>query len=82
MEIINIKYNVPKQLDTIMELCLNNTYVIYNGQRYRQIEGDPMGSSLSPVTAKLNVDEFEQQALRSTRLKPSLWLTIRYHQIR
>lgn len=33
-----------------------------------------MGSPLSPVVADIFMEEFEQKALESTRLKPKLWL--------
>ncbi|XP_074038819.1 uncharacterized protein [Leptinotarsa decemlineata] len=37
------------------------------------VEGAPMGSSLSPVIANLFMMHFEKEALNNARLKPTMW---------
>lgn len=54
--------------------CLKNTYFIHNEQRYKQVEGAPMGSPLSPVIANLFMENLEEKALDTAAFKPKLWL--------
>ena len=49
---------------------------MYNDVIYKQIFGCPMGSSLSPIIANIDMEEIEQTAL-TTYLKPQL-LWVRY----
>lgn len=49
LEVIKQRCNPGEDIMTLIQHCLSNTYFIYNGQRYRQMEGAPMGSPLSPV---------------------------------
>ncbi|KAM3823585.1 uncharacterized protein M6D78_018813 [Vipera latastei] len=71
---IQNKYNPPKHILDLTNHCLSNTYFIYNGQRYKQMEGAPMGSPLSPVIANLYMEHFETLALEKSNHKPKLWL--------
>lgn len=59
-----------------MELTrhLNNKYFKYKDQRYKQIEGAPMGSPLLPVTANLFMEEFQTKTIESAENKLILWL--------
>ncbi|XP_074035217.1 uncharacterized protein [Leptinotarsa decemlineata] len=74
LEIIKKKYKPEEHIITLAEHCIKNTYFIYNDQRYRQIEGAPMGSPLSPVVANLFMEEIETEAIATSPLKPKLWL--------
>ena len=53
---------------------MHSTHFIYAGEFYKQTDGAPMGSPLSSVIANLFMEQFEEQALGSATLKPSLWL--------
>ena len=64
-------------IDNIMELtafCINTTTFQLNDSYYQQKDGMAMGSPLSPVMANIYMEHFEEQALNSVPLKPSLWL--------
>ncbi|XP_072384331.1 uncharacterized protein [Diabrotica undecimpunctata] len=74
LEIIRRKYPVPQDTLNLTRHCLNNTYFIYGDQRYKQVEGAPMGSPLSPVIANLFMQDIEKRAIRTAEYKPKLWL--------
>ena len=64
-------------IDNLMEMltfCVETTYFGMGSDIYRQEEGLAMGSPLSPVLANLYMGYFEEMALGSTSLKPSMWL--------
>uniref|UniRef100_UPI001AE043E5 reverse transcriptase domain-containing protein n=1 Tax=Chryseobacterium sp. RR2-3-20 TaxID=2787626 RepID=UPI001AE043E5 len=58
----------------LLKHCLKNTYFIYEGQQYKQLEGAPMGSRLSPPFANMFMTSFETKALDTAVEKPTLWL--------
>ena len=63
-------------IDNLMEMltfCVETTYFRMESDMYRQ-EGLAMGSPLSPVLANIYMEYFEEMALGSTSLKPSMWL--------
>ena len=63
-------------IDNLIEmltLCAETTYFGMGSDIYRQ-EGLAMGSPLSPVLANIYMEYFEEMALGSTSLKPSMWL--------
>ena len=64
-------------IDNLMEMltfCVETTYFGMGSDIYRQEEGLAMGSPLSPVLANIYMEYFEEMALGSTSLKPSMWL--------
>ena len=64
-------------IDNVMEMltfCVETTYFGMGSDIYRQEEGLAMGSPVSPVLANLYMEYFEEMALGSTSLKPSIWL--------
>ena len=64
-------------IDNLMEMltfCVKTTYFGMGSDIYRQEEGLAMGSPLSPVLANIYMEYFEEMALGSTPLKPSIWL--------
>lgn len=74
VDIIKQKCEVTPDILQLIKHCLTNTYFIYDGERYRQTEGAPMGSPLSPVVANIFMDHFEVKALSSAPLKPRKWV--------
>ena len=63
---------------TLLEFCLKNTYFLFQGKYYEQVQGAAMGSPISPLIANLFMDEFEVKALSSFPHPPSLWLRFVY----
>ena len=64
----------PDQVCSLLELCLNTTYFVYNGRFYRQRHGCAMGSPVSSIVVNLFMEHFERQALDSyTGTPPTHW---------
>ena len=63
-----------QQITTLLEFCLTNTYFLFQGKYYEQVQGAAMGSPISPLIANLFMDEFEVKALCTSPHPPSLWL--------
>ena len=55
------KLNVDQICD-LLEFVLNTTYFVFNGVRYKQKRGSPMGSPVSPIVANLFMEDFEERA--------------------
>ena len=51
---------------TLLEICLNTTYLSYNGVFYKQKKGAAMRSPVSPTGANLYMEHFEESDQRST----------------
>ncbi len=64
----------PTQSTISYNLSMEVTYFAIEGKLYEQIEGDPMGSPLSPVIADIYMEFFESTAIRTASLQSSLWL--------
>ena len=56
-----------------LEFCLKNTFFIFQGRYYEQVEGAAIGSPISPIVANLYMEAFEKQALNTAPHLPSLW---------
>ena len=63
-----------QQIVTLLEFCLKNTYFLFQGKFYEQVQGAAMGSSISTLIANLFMEEFEVKALSSCPHPPTLWL--------
>ena len=63
-----------QQIVILLELCLKNTYFLFQGKFYKQVQGAAIGSPISPLIANLFMEEFEVKALSSCPHPPSLWL--------
>ena len=62
------------QITSLLEFCHNNTYFLFWGKYYEQVQGAAIGSPISPLIANIFMEEFEVKALSSTPNPPSLWL--------
>ena len=49
----------------LLEFFLKNTYFLFQGRYYEQLEGAAMGSPISAIVANLNMEDFEAKALRT-----------------
>ena len=63
-----------QQITTLLEFCLANTYFLFQGKYYEQVQGAAMGSPISPLIANLFMKEFEVKALNTCHHPPSLCL--------
>ena len=57
----------------LLEFCLRNTYFLFQGRYHEQMEGAAMGSPLSPIVAKLYMENFEAKGFSTSPHHPSLW---------
>ena len=48
---------------SLLEICLEATYLAFEGKVYQQIHGTAMGSPVFVVVANLVMEDVEQQAL-------------------
>ena len=62
------------QITSLLEFCLTQTYVLFQGKYYQQTQGAAMGSPISPLIANIFMEEFEVKALQSCPNPPSMWL--------
>ena len=62
-----------KHIMDLLKFCLRSTYFTYRGKFYEQVEGDAMGSPISPIVANLYMESFELRALQSSPNPPSMW---------
>ena len=53
------------QITSLLEFCLTNTYILFQGKYYEQVQGAAMGSPIIPLIANIFMEEFEVKALRS-----------------
>ncbi|GJQ67092.1 hypothetical protein Trydic_g8033 [Trypoxylus dichotomus] len=74
IDIIRNKHQVENHLINLIEHCLKNTYLTYNGQRCRQTEGMQMISPLPPIIANIFIEDFETRVQDTAHYKPKLWL--------
>ena len=63
-----------QQITTLLEFYLTNTYFLFHGKYYEQVQGAAMGSPISPLIVNLFMEEFEVKALSSCPHPPSLWI--------
>ena len=63
-----------QQTTTLLEFCLTNTYFLFQGKYFEQVQGAAIGSPISPLIANLFMEGFEVKALSTCHHPPSLWL--------
>ena len=51
------------QIVTLLEFCLKNTYILFQGKYFEGVHGVAMGSPISPLIANLFTEEFNIKAL-------------------
>ena len=70
--------DLSEQDNTLKEravlFCLHNTYISFQDQFYKQVEGAAMGSQVSPILANLYMEYFDQKALSTATHPLRLWL--------
>ena len=63
----------------LLEFCLKNTLISFQGQFYKQVEDAAMGCPVNPIVANLYMEYFEQKALSIATHPPGsgtgLWMT-------
>ena len=47
------------QITYLLEFCLTNTYFLFQGKYYEQVQGAAVGSPISPLIANIFMEEFE-----------------------
>ena len=62
---------LAKDIILLLEFCLKNTSISFQGLFYEQVEGAAMWSPVSPIVANLYIVYFEQKAL-STATHPQI----------
>ena len=62
-----------KNIITLLEFCLRNTYFTFQGRYFEQQEGAAMGSPISLIVANLYMGRFETKAINSSLHPPYLW---------
>ena len=71
-----LQHRTPMTMDNIIflfEFCLNNTYFMFQGKYYEQVEGAAMGSPFSLIVANLYMENFVVEAIRCAPHPPYLW---------
>ena len=63
----------PDNISTLLELCVNCTYFVYDGTFFKRIHDRAMGSPVSPILCNLIMEDFEKQALASVPHAPAWW---------
>ena len=61
------------QITSLLEFCLNNTYFLFQGKYYEQVQDAATGSPIRPLIANIFMEGSEVKALSSTP-SPPLWL--------
>ena len=54
-----------KDIILLLDFCLHNSYLSFQGQFCEQVEGATMGSPVSPIVASLYMKYFKQKALNN-----------------
>ena len=62
-----------EQIISLLEFCLKNTYIQFQGIFYEQLQGAAMGSPISPIVANIYMEDFEIKAISSAEYPPRIW---------
>ena len=58
---------------SLLSLCLEATYLVFEGRVYQQVYGTAMGSPVSVVVANLVMEDIERRALATFHTPPRFW---------
>ena len=58
---------------SLLSLCLEATYLVFEGRVYQQVHGTAMGSPVSVVVANLVMEDIERRALATFHTPPRFW---------
>ena len=61
------------EICSLLNLCLEATYLMCDGQVYQQVHGTAMGSPVSVIVANLVMEDIEDRALSSFYAPPRFW---------
>ena len=61
------------EICSLLNLCLDATYLMFDGQVYQQVHGTAMGSPVSVIVANLVMEDIEERALSSFHAPPRFW---------
>ena len=56
-----------KHITCLLEFCLRSTYFTFQNKYYEQVEEAAMGSPISPIVAKLYMENFEVRAINTSQ---------------
>ena len=62
-----------QHISWLLELCLKSTYFLFQGKFYQQLEGNAMGSPISPIIVNLFMEDLETRSLNTSQYPPSMW---------
>ena len=57
----------------LLEFCLKNTYFLFHGRFYEQVQGVTMGSPINPIVANLYMEDFKIRATITSNNPPRLF---------
>lgn len=68
----NLNQTEKNELLALIKTCLNQNYFMFNSKFYKQTDGLPMGSPLSPLMAEIFMNCFEEELFTSEHTLTSL----------
>ena len=63
----------PTEIIELYEICVNNTYFVFNMKLYSQVEGLAIGAATSGFSADIFMERIETNALSSLTRPPKIW---------
>ena len=63
----------PDQIISLLQLCLNTTFLAFREKFYQQVYGTAIGSPVFVTVANFVMEDVEQRALLSFTSPPSFW---------
>ena len=63
-----------EHLISLLEFCLKTTYFQFQGRFFEQLQGAAIGSPITPIVAKLYMEEFEIRAINTAEHPPRIWM--------
>lgn len=66
----------PKDITTLLGLCLRCTYFVFQGEYYIQIHGAAMGSPVSPIVCNIYMEDVERKAIETAAPPPPPFMVV------